>query len=79
MGDFKKHHAFDRVEVPRYYVPLSARGNVALRFQLHLPIEDRLPGPWVDKLADLRTKWNYYRYSDGPFPFSLARPKQKHA
>ena len=28
MGDFKKHHAFERLAIPRYYVPLNFFGSM---------------------------------------------------
>jgi hypothetical protein len=64
MGDFKKHHAFTRVEIPRYYIPLTTVGSLALRLGLHRSVMDRIPEPWLDKMADWRTKWNYYRYAE---------------
>ena len=62
VGDFRAKHGFQRVEVPRYFVPLSIRGKLMLRFKLHRPIRDRLPKSWVGPLRDLRAKLNSIRY-----------------
>src|SRR4030095_4270680 len=35
LSDFKERHGFQRVEVPRYYVPLTSLGAVALSLGLH--------------------------------------------
>jgi hypothetical protein len=62
MGDFKKHHAFERMTVPRYYVPLTAYGRLVLRCGLHRDLAERMPEPWLDTLARWRAAWNTFRY-----------------
>ena len=64
MGDFKRHHAFERMEIPRYYVPLTVLGGMFLRCGLHRSLIDRMPEPWLDRLAVWRAKWNSFRYRD---------------
>lgn len=54
LGEFKKHHAFEKYELPRYYVPLTAKGRAALSLKLHRKLTERLPGKWQDYLADQR-------------------------
>lgn len=58
LGDFKKHHAFERLDVVRYFVPLNFRGHLALGLKLHRKAADILPEKVVDVLAGLRGKWN---------------------
>ncbi len=58
LGDFKKHHAFGRLDVVRYFVPLNVRGQLALSLKLHRKAADILPEKVVDVLAELRGKWN---------------------
>lgn len=58
LGDFKKHHAFERLDVVRHYVPLNFRGHLALGLKLHRKAADILPEKVVDVLAGLRGKWN---------------------
>lgn len=62
MGDFKLHHGFQEVELPRYFVPLNPRGSVALGLKLHRGLMDVLPGKFVDYFAGLRTKWYLHKY-----------------
>ena len=62
VGDFRAKHGFKRVEVPRYFVPLTMRGELMLKLNLHRPIRNRLPQSWVGPLLDLRTKWNSVWY-----------------
>jgi hypothetical protein len=57
LSDFKERNAFQRVDLPRYYVPLTAIGWVALRLGLHKRIADRVPERLVVKLRELRSSW----------------------
>ena len=61
LGDFKKNHAFERFEVPRYFVPLTSRGKLSLMLKLHHRLRDHLPERWLDYLVGLRTKWYSYK------------------
>jgi hypothetical protein len=40
---FREHQGFRRVSVPRYYVPLSRAGQLALKFGIHRKLEYCLP------------------------------------
>jgi hypothetical protein len=62
LSDFKERNAFVRVDVPRYYVPLTSFGKSALRLGLHRRLIDRLPGGWVAKYRDLRYSWYRHRF-----------------
>ena len=35
LADFKRHNGFEKIELPRYYVPLTIAGRLALRLGLH--------------------------------------------
>jgi len=58
LGDFKKHHAFERLDVVRCFVPLNFRGRLALSLKLHRKPADVLPEKVVDVLAGWRGRWN---------------------
>ena len=53
LSNFKEVNGFQRVDVPRYYVPLTLIGHAALRLQLHRRFVDRLPTPVAEKLRIL--------------------------
>jgi len=57
LTDFKERNAFVRVDLPRYYVPLTALGRMALGLGLHHRFVDRLPQDFGEKLRELRSKW----------------------
>jgi hypothetical protein len=58
LTDFKERNAFVRVDLPRYYVPLTTLGRMALGLGLHHRIVDRLPQDVGEKLRELRSKWH---------------------
>src|SRR5207244_2806478 len=55
---FKRENGFIRFDCPRYVVPLTPRGYVAMQLGLHKSIKDRVP-QWIMKpLLTARDKWN---------------------
>lgn len=69
LNDFKTASAFECYQVPRYYVPLTLKGRLALKLKLHRGLKERLPENWIIKLAEWRTKWNERKYGKGtPVP-----------
>jgi len=66
MGDslshFKEVNGFQRVELPRYYIPLNSVGSLALQLRLHRRIVDHFPEPLVTKLREVRTSWYNRRF-----------------
>jgi hypothetical protein len=57
LSEFKERNAFVRVDIPRYYVPLTRWGSVALAMRLHHRLADRLPESVAAKLRELRSNW----------------------
>lgn len=62
LGEFKKHHAFERFSVPRYFVPLNATGRFLLGLNLHRDLKDRIPDRWQDTFVAWRSRWYAARY-----------------
>jgi len=58
VSDFKERNAFQRFDLPRYYVPLTAFGAAALRMGLHKKFTDRVPEPVLAKLRKFRNTWH---------------------
>ncbi len=61
LGEFKINHGFEKLDVPRYYVPLTRMGKLVLKTGLHRRFTERLPAAWIDKLATLRGKWYEFK------------------
>jgi hypothetical protein len=61
LSHFKEVNGFQRVDLPRYYVPLTSLGSLALRFRLHRRMIDRFPEPLIAKLREIRASWYNHR------------------
>ncbi len=57
LADFKRHNGFKKVELPRYYVPLTATGRMALRLGLHHRLIDWIPAPIAAAYRRIRALW----------------------
>jgi len=61
LSNFKEVNGFGRVDVPRYHVPLTPLGRLALRLGFHKRLVDLCPEPVLTKLRDLRRAWYNHR------------------
>jgi hypothetical protein len=57
LAHFKQLNGFRRIDLPRYYVPLTMTGRVALRLGLHRPILQRVPESILAHLRRARRRW----------------------
>jgi hypothetical protein len=62
LSHFKEVNGFQRVDLPRYYVPLTPIGKMALRLKLHHRFADRIPESMAAKFRDLRRAWYDHRF-----------------
>jgi hypothetical protein len=62
LSDFKERNAFQRIDVPRYFVPLTSVGAAAFRLGLHRRLVERFPEALAAKLRELRTAWYARRF-----------------
>ncbi len=51
---FKHRNGFEEILVPRYYVPLTTKGRLALHLRLHRGARELMPGPLLRSLRRLR-------------------------
>ncbi len=58
LSDFKENNGFQRVDLPRYYVPLTAIGWAALQLGLHKKPLDRIPEPLIRRFREIRSSWH---------------------
>ena len=54
LTEFKRRNGFERMDIPRYYVPLTARGKMAMRLNLHLRMIDILPNSLINYFVGMR-------------------------
>ena len=64
--EFKVANGFQCVDIPRYYVPLTRLGRLALRTGLHGGIVKRVPKGWIAAAANARKWWNGWRFRSQP-------------
>jgi hypothetical protein len=57
LSKFKETIGFRRVDIPRYYVPLTPLGKATLRLGLHHKLVERIPESVMFKLRELRSVW----------------------
>jgi hypothetical protein len=57
LMDFKDHNGFQRVNLPRYFIPLTPMGRIALATGLHKGLASHIPDPVLARLRALRKAW----------------------
>jgi hypothetical protein len=57
LGDFKRQNGFEKIDLPRYYVPLTLRGRIVLALRLHHGVAGIVPERLKPYLLRLRRKW----------------------
>jgi hypothetical protein len=57
FADFKQRNGFERIVFPRYYIPLTVKGRVALALRLQRGWLGILPGPLVTALVRMRSRF----------------------
>jgi hypothetical protein len=66
LSDFKERNGFKRIDVPRYYVPLTRVGSVGYRLGMHRSLAERLPEIWVAGLLEFRSSWYARKMKSSP-------------
>jgi len=57
LTEFKRRSGFEQVLVPRYYIPLTLKGGIALRMGLHQGLVKLLPKPVIKQFLKIRGSW----------------------
>jgi hypothetical protein len=58
LTEFKRRNGFEQLNYPRYFVPLTLKGRLAVTFKLQLGISEVLPAALVVALLRARAKYN---------------------
>lgn len=80
---FKQSNGFECFEVPRYVVPLTVVGHIALRLGLHRSLKDRMGYEWRDRFSrwrfEIRSFMNRkHRHANGAVAQSAERRGESH-
>lgn len=54
LTEFKRRNGFEKILIPRYYVPLGLKGKLAIKIKLHLGMLGILPPSLISVLLKLR-------------------------
>jgi hypothetical protein len=57
LSDFKERNGFQKINVPRYYVPLTTIGAIGFRLGLHRSLAEHCPEPVLAKIREIRKFW----------------------
>jgi hypothetical protein len=61
LTEFKRRLGFERIDLPRYYIPLTLLGRIALRMGFHRELARQIPQPMLRALLRVRTAWYHRR------------------
>ena len=65
LGGFKRSNGFERFDLPRYFVPLTPKGKLALKLGFHRGWKGAVPKNLRQPLKDLRKRWYDFRRRPG--------------
>lgn len=57
LTEFKRRNGFKPVDLPRYYVPLTLKGALALRLRLHRGLVGWVPPRLLKRAREVRAAW----------------------
>ena len=61
LTEFKRRIGFESVPLPRYYIPLSLKGSIALKLGLHRGVAGNTPKLILRQFLKIRKLWFTYR------------------
>jgi len=61
LTEFKRRNGFEQALVPRYYIPLTLKGKIALKLGLHRGAKSLIPRSLFKQLLKLRSRWYEHR------------------
>jgi hypothetical protein len=61
LGEFKRSNGFQKFDLPRYFVPLTSKGELALHLGLHRPWKEAIPQKIKKPLKKMRRFWLAWR------------------
>lgn len=62
MADWLRRNGFEQLLVPRYYVPLTIKGRMALHLKLQFGLKGLIPEGVQDLAVKFRSRWYQARY-----------------
>jgi hypothetical protein len=63
LTNFKRYNGFEKILLPRYYIPLTIKGKIILKLNLQHGAVDLLPEKIITRLINIRERWYKKKYS----------------
>jgi len=57
LADFKEENGFERIDLPRYYIPCSKLGELALNLRVHRGFKEYIPWSVLKQARKVRNSW----------------------
>jgi hypothetical protein len=57
LTEFKRRNGFEQILVPKYYIPLTIKGRLAIQLKLHLGLKRLIPERVLTVALDVRSSW----------------------
>ncbi len=66
LAEFKRRNGFEQILLPRYYVPVTFKGRLAIKMRLHRDLLGLLPPRCIKILLKVRAWYFQRKFSSGP-------------
>lgn len=66
LSHFKEVNGFERVDLPRYYIPLTPLGQIGFRLGLHRKLVEQMPEPIAARFRHVRRMWHSHKFQQVP-------------
>jgi hypothetical protein len=63
LSEFKRRNGFRKIDLPRYYIPLSIKGQIAIKSELHHGFSALIPAKTRNLFLDLRKRYFSMKYN----------------
>jgi hypothetical protein len=73
LTEFKRRNGFEEIRYPRYFIPLTVKGALAVRFGIYKGVRRLIPIPVVASLKALRSRIYQIRYPSKPSPVDVVK------
>lgn len=64
LTEFKRRNGFEELKYPRYFLPLTAKGTVAVQLRLHKGVKAMIPRSMKDALRNWRSRFYQRRFAE---------------
>ena len=58
LSNFKKYLRFEKIDMPQYFIPLTLKGNIAIRLGFHHYPYNLLPEGLLKNMIKFRSRWS---------------------